>query len=352
MFTDRHRLELPSLPKLANPQLEAELKEIIDQKTKPPSSLGRLESLAIQLGLILNSTSPHIVDPQIRVFAADHGLTDEGVSAFPKAVTQQMVLNFLAGGAAINVFARQHNIALKVIDAGVDADFTAHPDLMTLKVMRGTRNSLTTSAMNAQECIQAIACGMGLVREAAGNLLIVGEMGIGNTSAASLLLSRLGNLPIADCIGRGTGLDTAGLAHKEQVLTQVLHKHRNLKNPLEILAAMGGLEVAMMVGALLQAASQRRILLIDGFIASSALLVAEKLQPGVKDFAVFSHHSAEPGHSQLLKLLNAKPLLDLQMCLGEGTGAAVAFPLLQSALGFLNEMASFTSAGVSNKPHV
>lgn len=352
MFTARHRLELPNLPKLANPQLEAQLKELIDQKTKPTGSLGRLESLALQLGLILNSTSPQIIEPQIRVFAADHGLTEEGVSAFPKAVTQQMVLNFLSGGAAINVFARQHGIALKVVDAGVDADFEAHPDLISVKVMRGTRNSLETTAMNAEECTQAITCGMGLVREAAGNLLIVGEMGIGNTSAASLLLSKLGKLPIAECIGCGTGLDTAGLAHKEEVLSQVLHKHRNLKSPIEVLAAMGGLEIAMMVGALLQAASQRRILLIDGFIASSALLVAEQLQPGVKDFAVFSHHSAEPGHSQLLALLEAKPLLDLQMCLGEGTGAAVAFPILKSALGFLSEMASFTSAGVSNKPHV
>ena len=349
MFTARHRLELPSLPKLANPELEAELKERIDQKTKPPGSLGRLESLAIQLGLILNSTEPQIVDPQIRVFAADHGLTDEGVSAFPKAVTQQMVLNFLAGGAAINVFARQHGISLKVVDAGVDGDFESHPDLIALKVMRGTRNSLQTAAMNADECIQAVVCGMGLVREAPGNLLIVGEMGIGNTSAASLLLSKLGCVPIETCVGPGTGLQDNGIKHKIQVLAQVLHKHRNLKNPLEVLAAMGGLEIAMMVGALLQAASQRRILLIDGFIASSALLVAEKLQPGVKDFAVFSHHSAEPGHSQLLKLLEATPLLDLQMCLGEGTGAVVAFPLLKSALGFLNEMASFSTAGVSNK---
>lgn len=349
MFTARHRLELPSLPTLANPQLEAELKERIDQKTKPPGSLGRLESLAIQLGLILNSTQPQIVDPQIRVFAADHGLTDEGVSAFPKAVTQQMVLNFLAGGAAINVFARQHGISLKVVDAGVDGDFTTHPDLIALKVMRGTRNSLQTAAMNADECIQAVVCGMGLVREAPGNLLIVGEMGIGNTSAASLLLSKLGGIPIETCVGPGTGLQDNGIKHKTQVLAQVLHKHRNLKNPLEVLAAMGGLEIAMMVGALLQAASQRRILLIDGFIASSALLVAEKLQPGVKDFAVFSHHSAEPGHSQLLKLLEATPLLDLKMCLGEGTGAVVAFPLLKSALGFLNEMASFSTAGVSNK---
>lgn len=349
MFTARHRLELPSLPKLTNPELEAKLQAIIDQKTKPMQSLGRLEGLALQLGLILNTTSPQIIEPQIRVFAADHGLIEEGVSAFPKAVTQQMVLNFLAGGAAINVFARQHAIDLKVVDAGVDGDFEPHPDLIALKVMRGTRNSLATKAMNADECIQAIVCGMGLVREAPGNLLIVGEMGIGNTSAASLLLSKLGGVPIETCVGPGTGLQDNGIKHKTQVLAQVLHKHRNLKSPIEVLAAMGGLEIAMMVGALLQAASQRRILLIDGFIASSALLVAEQLQPGVKDFAVFSHHSAEPGHSQLLALLEAKPLLDLQMCLGEGTGAIVAFPLLKSALGFLNEMASFTSAGVSNK---
>jgi len=349
MFTARHHLELPSLPKFANPELEARLKECIDQKTKPLGSLGRLESLAVQLGLILNSAQPQITNPQIRVFAADHGLTEEGISAFPKAVTQQMVLNFLSGGAAINVFARQHAITLKVVDAGVDGDFEAHPDLIALKVMRGTRSSLKTAAMNADECLQALVCGMGLVREAPGNLLIVGEMGIGNTSAASLLLSKLGGLPLEVCVGPGTGLKDNGIKHKIQVLTQVLHKHRHLKKPMEILAALGGLEIAMMVGALLQAASQRRILLIDGFIASSALLVAEKLQPGVKDFAVFSHHSAEPGHSQLLKLLKAEPLLDMQMCLGEGTGAVIAFPLLQSALAFLNEMASFTSAGVSNQ---
>ncbi|SFX49726.1 nicotinate-nucleotide--dimethylbenzimidazole phosphoribosyltransferase [Marinospirillum alkaliphilum] len=349
MFTARHRLELPNLPRLHNPTLQQQLQQRIDQKTKPPGSLGQLEALALQLGLILNTATPAIQQPQIRVFAADHGLTDEGISAFPKAVTQQMVLNFLAGGAAINVFARQHGLTLKVVDAGVDADFAPHPDLLQKKVMRGTRNSLQTAAMNAEECLQAVFCGMALVREAPGNLLVVGEMGIGNTSAASLLLSKLGKLPLDQCIGRGTGLDDAGLAHKQAILEQVLHKHRQVKNPLEILATLGGLEIAMMTGALLQAASERRILLMDGFIACSALLVAEHLQPGIKDFAVFSHASAEPGHRHLLQLLNASPLLDLDLRLGEGTGAVLAYPLLQSALAFLNDMASFTDAGVSEK---
>lgn len=349
MFTARHRLELPSLPSYHNSQLQQQLQDCIDQKTKPAGSLGQLESLALQLGLILNTTQPRIIEPQIRVFAADHGLTAEGISAYPREVTRQMVLNFLSGGAAINVFARQHGLDLKVVDAGVDGDFEAHPQLLPLKVMRGTRNSLHTAAMNAEECLQAVICGMALVREAPGNLLIVGEMGIGNTSAASLLLSKLGKLPLDQCIGRGTGLDDAGLEHKHQVLSQVLHKHRQLKNPLEILATLGGLEIAMMTGALLQAASERRILLMDGFIACSALLVAEHLQPGVKNFAVFSHNSVEPGHQQLLRLLDARPLLDLNLRLGEGTGAALAYPLLESALAFLNDMASFADAGISGQ---
>lgn len=349
MFSARHRLELPRLPSLDNPDLQMQLQQAIDQKTKPSGSLGQLESLALQLGLILNTTSPHIIQPQIRVFAADHGLTAEGVSAFPKEVTRQMVLNFLSGGAAINVFARQQGLDLKVVDAGVDGDFEAHPQLLPLKVMPGTRNSLHTAAMNAEECLQAIICGMALVREAPGNLLIVGEMGIGNTSAASLLLSKLGKLPLEDCIGPGTGLDAEGLKHKQEILARVLQKHRFLKDPLEILASLGGLEIAMMTGALLQAASERRILLMDGFIACSALLVAEHLQPGIKNFAVFSHNSMEPGHRHLLQLLDAQPLLDLNLRLGEGTGAVLAYPLLESALAFLNDMASFSDAGVSGK---
>lgn len=349
MFTARYRLEMPRLPAFSNPALQTRLQQHLDCKTKPQGSLGQLEALAVQLGLILDTTSPEIRQPQALVFAADHGLAAEGISAYPQEVTQQMVMNFLNGGAAINVFARQHDIALQVIDAGVQGDLPSHPRLVARKIMPGTRNSLHTQAMNAEECLQAVISGMALVRETPGNLLILGEMGIGNTSAASLLLSHLGKLPLEDCLGSGTGLDAAGLKHKQQILLQVARKHRLAKHPLEVLAAMGGLEIAMMTGALLQGASERRILLMDGFIACSALLVAECLQPGIKQFAVFSHQSAEPGHALLLKQLDATPLLNLQLRLGEGTGAALAYPLLESALAFYHQMASFEAAGISEK---
>lgn len=260
-----------------------------------------------------------------------------------------MVYNFLQGGAAINVLARQHNIELKVVDAGVDADFEPHPQLLNHKVRHGSRDALTEPAMTQSECLTALENGMSVVKNLAGNLLIVGEMGIGNTSAASLLLARLGNVPISDCIGRGTGLDDKGLRHKADVLTQVLERHKQATEPFAALAALGGLEIAMMVGALIQAASERRILLIDGFIASTALLVAEHLAAGVIQYAVFAHHSAEPGHAHLLKQLNAQPLLDMGMRLGEGSGAALAYPLLQSACAIINEMASFSEAGISEQ---
>lgn len=340
----------PNITAVANEQLRQQLKQIIDNKTKPLGALGRLESLGLQLGMMQGSTQPQIEQPQIRVFAADHGLTKHGTSAFPSAVTAQMVHNFLNGGAAINVLARQHNIELKVVDAGVDADFEAHPQLLSgYKVRSGSRDALTEPAMTDEECLLALNNGMEVAKQLTGNLLIVGEMGIGNTSAASLLLARLGDLPIADCIGRGTGLDDAGLKHKQQILSQVLQFHRKAKSPFAALAALGGLEIAMMAGALIQAASDRRILLIDGFIASVSLLVAERLAPGVLQYAVFAHHSVEPGHAQLLKLLNAQPLLDMQMRLGEGSGAALAYPLLQSACAIINEMASFSDAGISEK---
>lgn len=203
--------------------------------------------------------------------------------------------------------------------------------------------------MTEAECLAALESGMKVAEDLAGNLLIIGEMGIGNTSAASLLLARLGDVPIADCIGRGTGLDDAGLQHKTDILTQVLARHNEAQSPLDALAALGGLEIAMMAGALIQAASERRILLIDGFIASSALLVAERLAPGVAQYAIFAHHSVEPGHAHLLKLLNAEPLLDMGMRLGEGSGAALAYPLLQSACAIINEMASFSDAGISEQ---
>lgn len=339
----------PTIANIENDELRQQLQQIIDLKTKPLGALGRLETLAVQLGMIQGTTTPHIEQPQIRVFAADHGLTKHGTSAFPSAVTAQMVYNFLQGGAAINVLARQHNIELKVVDAGVDADFAPHPQLLDYKVRYGSRDALTEPAMTAAECLAALENGMEVVKNLAGNLLIVGEMGIGNTSAASLLLAILYDVPLADCIGRGTGLDDAGLQHKINILTQVLERHQTAQAPFDVLAALGGLEIAMMAGALIQAASERRILLIDGFIASSALLMAERLAPGVAQYAVFAHHSVEPGHAHLLKSLNAEPLLNMGMRLGEGSGAALAYPLLQSACAIINEMASFSDAGISEQ---
>lgn len=344
----------PTIANIENNELYQQLQQIVDQKTKPLGALGRLETLAVQLGLIQGTTTPQITQPQIRVFAADHGLTKHGTSAYPSAVTAQMVYNFLQGGAAINVLARQHDIELKVVDAGVDADFANspfkdHAQLLDYKVRHRSRDALSEPAMTAEECLAALENGMDVVKSMAGNLLIVGEMGIGNTSAASLLLARLGDIPLDECIGRGTGLDDAGLKHKASILTQVLARHSEAQTPFDILAALGGLEIAMMAGALMQAASERRILLIDGFIASSALLAAERLAPGVAQYAVFAHHSVEPGHTHLLKLLNAEPLLDMGMRLGEGSGAALAYPLLQSACAIINEMASFNDAGISGQ---
>ena len=291
----------PTIASIENDALRQQLQQIIDLKTKPLGALGRLETLALQIGMIQGTATPRIEQPQIRVFAADHGLVKHGVSAYPSAVTAQMVINFLHGGAAINVIARQHDIGLQVIDAGVATDFNDsvlanHPQLLDYKVRHGSRDALTEAAMTDSECLSAIDKGMDVARNLTGNLLIVGEMGIGNTSAASLLLARLGNLPIADCVGRGTGLDDKGLQHKVHILTQVLQRHCDAVTPFKALAALGGLEIAMMVGALIQAARRRSILLIDGFIASIAVLVAERLAPGVLQYTVFAHHSAEPGH--------------------------------------------------------
>lgn len=344
----------PTIANIENNELYQQLQQIVDQKTKPLGALGRLETLAVHLGMIQGTTTPQITQPQIRVFAADHGLTKHGTSAYPSAVTAQMVYNFLQGGAAINVLARQHGIELKMVDAGVDADFANspfkdHAQLLDYKVRHGSRDALSEPAMTAEECLAALENGMDVVKNMAGNLLIVGEMGIGNTSAAGLLLARLGDIPLDECIGRGTGLDDAGLKHKVSILTQVLVRHSEAQAPFDILAALGGLEIAMMAGALMQAASEGRILLIDGFIASSALLAAERLAPGVVQYAVFAHHSVEPGHTHLLKLLNAEPLLNMGMRLGEGSGAALAYPLLQSACAIINEMASFNDAGISGQ---
>ncbi|MDD2725605.1 MAG: nicotinate-nucleotide--dimethylbenzimidazole phosphoribosyltransferase [Methylovulum sp.] len=322
----------------------------IDQKTKPPGALGQLETLALQIGLVQNSLTPTLDHPHIIVFAGDHGLVAAGVSAFPQSVTAQMVANFLAGGAAINVFARQHGITLLIADAGVNADLSAHTGLIHAKIAYGTQNCLEHPAMTAEECSAALQQGAELVNNchATGcNCIGFGEMGIGNTASASLIVQRLTGMPLADCVGRGTGLDDAGLSHKTAVLQQVLDHHGESDlSPWEVLAHFGGFEIAMMTGAYLQAAELGMVIIVDGFIASAALLVASLCYPAVLDYCVFSHVSNERGHQALLNHFNANVLLTLDMRLGEGSGCAIAYPLLQSAVLFLNEMATFAEAGV------
>lgn len=342
---------LPAIEATADTALAARLQHKIDHKTKPLGALGLLESLALQLGLIQRSESPALHAPQMVVFAADHGIAAEGVSAFPQAVTVQMVGNMLTGGAAINVFARQHGFALQVVDAGVAADLPAHPQLQARKIAYGTRNLCVEPAMTRTQTEAALTAGMQVVQALPGNVIAFGEMGIANTSPAALLLARLGGISILDATGRGTGLDDAQLLHQQAVLERALARHP-ASAPLDVigeLAALGGLEIAMMTGAMLQAASERRVVLVDGFIAGAAALVALALVPAVRGYLVFCHRSAEIGHRLLLAQLAAKPLLELDLRLGEGTGALLAWPLLQSAANFLAEMASFESAGVSGK---
>lgn len=338
------------IPPLSS-KLSAALQSKIDQKTKPQGSLGQLEPLAIQIGRCQNSLTPSLNKPCILVFAGDHGIVEAGVSAYPQTVTAQMVANFLAGGAAISVLARQHNIDLWVVDAGVNADLNSHPKLIDAKIDKGTQSFLTGPAMTAQQCAKAIQAGAEQVlrqHENGCNCIGFGEMGIGNTSSAALLMHRLTGLSLVRCVGRGAGLNDAQLQHKVVVLQRALNFHRNITGHLDTLATFGGFEVAMMVGAYLKAAELGMLMLVDGFITSTALLIAHKLYPNVLDYCVFSHVSSEQGHQTLLHQFNAKPLLNLELRLGEGSGIALAYPLVQSAVVFLNEMATFDEAGVDH----
>lgn len=332
-------------------KLRCSLKAKIDQKTKPLGSLGQLESLAIQIGLCQNTLTPSLNKPTILIFAGDHGIVEEGVSAYPQTVTSQMVTNFLSGGAAINVFARQHQLELMIVDAGVNSDLPDHPKLISAKINKGTHNFLKKPAMTIHACINAINTGSNLVlqqHENGCNCIGFGEMGIGNTSSASLLMHVLTGIPLDQCVGRGTGLNNTDYQNKINVLRQVLTHHENLSTPIDILTTFGGYEIAMMIGAYLKAAECGMLILVDGFIASAALLVAYKLHPNVLDYCIFSHVSNEQGHQALLNYFNIKALLNMELRLGEGSGIALAYPLLQSATLFLNEMATFNDAGIDD----
>ena len=337
------------IPDLHDPALRDQLQRAIDNKTKPRGALGRIEALALQLGLILGSTRPELMAPQMLVCAADHGLAARGVSAYPSDVTWQMVQNFLAGGAAVSVLARQHALALTVVDCGVRHDFAPADGLLVRKIAPGTHDASAGPAMSPAQCAQAIANGREIVRALPGNAVLLGEMGIGNTSAASMLLARLAGVPLAHCVGVGTGLDAAGLARKREVLHEVLALHAGATDALAALAAFGGFEIATLVGAVLEAAAQRRVIVVDGFITGAAVMVAHAVAPDVVQYCVASHESAEPGHALLLKHLGLQPLLRMDLRLGEGSGAALAWPLLESACRILREMASFEAAGVSRR---
>ncbi len=307
-------------------------------------ALGDLEELAYRLALIQNASQPELKKPHMLVFAGDHGIAAEGVSAYPSEITYQMVLNFVRGGAAINVFARQHQMELKVIDAGVRHDFEPSLPIVHAKIAQGTRNFSLEKAMTSHELSQALEKGSEIVEEISRtscNVLGFGEMGIGNTSSASMLMSCLMELPLEDCVGRGTGLNDEKLAQKIRVLQEARNKYPARLEVADIMQTFGGLEIAMMAGAMLKAAERGMILLIDGFICTSALLWASKLYPEILEYCIFCHQSQEAGHGRMLDHLQAHALLRMNLRLGEGTGAALAYPLLVSAVKFLEEMASF-----------
>jgi len=340
---------IPHIAPIADAALAQRLQHRLDNKTKPQGALGRLEALALQIGLVQQTDTPLLREPQVLVFAADHGLAANGVSAYPSDVTWQMVENFLSGGAAVSVFARQHDLALTIVDAGVRHDFAARDGFLDCKIGPGTADALRGPAMTSAQCVNAIQAGRDVVRAAPGNVVLLGEMGIGNTSSAALLLARLAGADIDVCVGRGTGLDDAGLERKRAVLRAVMQRHECARTPLDALAAFGGFEIAMMVGAALQAASERRLVVVDGFIGGAAIVVAAALAPTLLGYCVFAHRSNEAGHRLMLEHLRADPLLDLGLRLGEASGAVLAWPLIASAVLVLSQMASFESAGVSNR---
>ena len=329
------------------------LQEKIDNKTKPVGSLGRLEEIAVRIGCIQHTLSPQLRDPHMLIFAGDHGAARAGISAYPQDVSWQMLENYLKGGAAANVFSRLNGMTMLAIDAGVAHDFGPREGLIDAKIdPAGTRNYLEEPAMTRAQCLAAIAKGAEIARAVADrgcNIMGVGEKGIGNTGSASLITHLLTGASLDDCVGRGTGLDDTALAHKKALMKQAIQRAWLPADAdvTEILSEFGGFEIAMMTGALLAGAERGMVLLADGFIATSALLAAHRIAPAIGDYCIFSHCSAEAGHRAQIRFLGGNPLLDIGMRLGEGTGAMVAFPIVRAAVAFLNEMASFASAGVS-----
>ena len=322
--------------------------DTINQKTKPLGALGELEKLATQIALI-QQTKTIKINPAMIIFAADHGIADEGVSIAPSIVTQQMVLNFLQGGAAINCFCRTQNLPLFVVDAGIKYPIEPHPaGLINQRIAAGTKNFSQEAAMSLADAEAAINFGASLANDFINrgfNVLAFGEMGIANTSSAAALLAAITQAPVGNCVGRGTGISDEQFSHKTNLIKKALTRITD-KSPLALLSELGGFEIAQITGAMLATAQAGHIILVDGFIVSVAALLAVEINPTARDYMIFAHQSHEQGHQLLLKKLNAKPLLDLGLRLGEGTGAALAIPLLKATESFYNDMATFASTGI------
>ena len=326
------------------------LQDKIDNLTKPKGSLGRLEELAVRIGTIQQSLSPVLRTPQNIVFAADHGVVVEGVSFSAPEVTAQQIYNFLKGGGGINMFARQHHFILKVVDCGVNADFGDLPGLIHRKIRKSTDNYLYGPAMTPEEMERAIEIGAEMVQLAyqeGTNIISFGELGMANTSASSVWMHFFTGIPLKECVGAGSGLDNQGIEHKYQVLKRATDNYQGNGSAEDILRWFGGFEMVAAVGGMLQAAELGMTIIIDGFIMTNCILAASKLHPEVLEYCVFGHQGDEAGHKLVLEALHAKPLLNLGLRLGEGTGAICAYPIIESAIRMINEMSSFKQAAVT-----
>ncbi len=322
----------------------------LDAKTKPPGALGTIEALAARIARFQNTLKPSAERCRLTLFAADHGMAEAGVSAYPQAVTRQMVLNFLAGGAAANAFAAALGAELVIVDAGVVGEPIEHPALVTRRLGQGTANAVVAAAMSGECLASALRTGRALGAEGTHEVGCFGEMGIGNTSSASLVAAKTLGIAVDELVGRGTGLDDAGLARKRRALQGAARRTEARLGAERALEEYGGFEIAMMTGAMLGAARSRKLVIVDGFIASVAALCALDIEPGAEDAFIYAHRSAERGHQVVLDALRGEPLLDLGMRLGEGTGALLAWPLVKAAAAMMRDMASFGDAGVSG-PH-
>ena len=333
-----------------NEAIRPALIDKINNLTKPKGSLGTLESLALQIGLIQQTLTPTLQHPQNIIFAADHGIVEEGVRLSPKENTWQQISNFLHGGAGVNFLCHQHGFTLKIVDAGVDYDLPYEKGIINMKVRKGTRSYLHEAAMTEEEMELCLERGAEVVRrchEEGSNILSFGEMGIGNTSSSSMWMTCFTDIPLKECVGAGSGLDNAGIRHKYEILKQALDNYRGDGSPRDIIRHFGGLEMVMAIGAMLQAAELKMIILVDGFIMTNCILAAGKLHPEVLDYAIFGHCGDESGHKLLLEKLNANPLLHLGLRLGEGTGAICAYPIVVSAVRMINEMDNFAHAAIT-----